>query len=223
MARFDRLTVYQRAIDCGVIPLFDHTDSAIARQVAWSVARGGASFLEFRNRGDQALRVFADLNEYITQAGLPLILGAGTILDAPTAALYIAHGANFIVCPNLNPEIIRLCNRRKIACIPGCATPSEISTAEELGAEIVKIFPGDSIGGPNFIKAVLGPMPWSKLMPTGGVEPTFESVTAWIKAGAACLGMGSRFISKDVIAAGAFDVLEQRSRDVHAWVQQARG
>jgi 2-dehydro-3-deoxyphosphogluconate aldolase/(4S)-4-hydroxy-2-oxoglutarate aldolase len=144
------------------------------------------------------------------------------VIDAPTAALYISHGANFVVSPNLNPEVAKICNRRKIPYLPGCGTVSEISNAEELGVEIVKIFPGETIGGPAFIKAILGPMPWTRIMPTGGVEPTAEGVARWIKAGAACLGMGSNLIRKDAIAAGNFDAIRENVRSVLQFVQEAR-
>jgi len=120
---------------------------------------------------------------------------------------YIASGANFVVGPILNPEVARLCNRRKIAYSPGCGTASEIAQAEELGVEIVKIFPGGLVGGPEFVKSVMAPCPWTRIMPTGGVETTKESVTAWIKAGTAALGIGSNLITKDRVAQGKWDEL----------------
>ncbi|MGE5224957.1 MAG: bifunctional 4-hydroxy-2-oxoglutarate aldolase/2-dehydro-3-deoxy-phosphogluconate aldolase, partial [Omnitrophica WOR_2 bacterium] len=143
---------------------------------------------------------------------------AGSILDAPTAALYIAAGANFIVAPNFNSEVARLCNRRKIPYIPGCSTPSEISAAEEAGAEIVKIFPAD----PELIKAVLGPMPWSRLMPAGGVEVSQESVQKWIKAGACALGVGSQLITKQALASKNYDVIREGVHNMLDWLQAAR-
>jgi 2-dehydro-3-deoxyphosphogluconate aldolase / (4S)-4-hydroxy-2-oxoglutarate aldolase len=148
-----------------------------------------------------------------------LILGIGSILDAPTAALFIAQGAKFIVAPTFNPEIAQLCNRRKIAYIPGCATPTEIARAEEAGAEIVKVFPST----PEFIKAVLGPMPWSRLMPAGGVETTAESVRLWIRAGACGLGVGSQLISQKALAAGDYASIRQGVINMLGWIQEARG
>jgi 2-dehydro-3-deoxyphosphogluconate aldolase/(4S)-4-hydroxy-2-oxoglutarate aldolase len=140
----------------------------------------------------------------------------------PTAALYIASGANFVVGPVLNAEIARLCNRRKVAYSPGCGSVSEISQAEELGVEIVKIFPGDEVGGPGFVKAVRGPMPWTRIMPTGGVDATRESVQGWIKAGAACLGMGSRLIRKDLVATENYAAIRDTTRQVLEWIREAR-
>jgi 2-dehydro-3-deoxyphosphogluconate aldolase/(4S)-4-hydroxy-2-oxoglutarate aldolase len=144
-------------------------------------------------------------------------------VDAPTAALYIASGANFVVGPILNPEVARLCNRRKIPYSPGCDSASEISQAEELGVEIVKVFPGDSVGGPEFVKAILGPTPWTRLMPTGGVETTKESLTAWFKAGITAAGIGSNLVKKDWVAAGNYDAITAKTVQVLAWIQEARG
>jgi 2-dehydro-3-deoxyphosphogluconate aldolase / (4S)-4-hydroxy-2-oxoglutarate aldolase len=218
----DRLSVYNTILDSGLMPLFYHDDPDIARQVMQACSEGGGRVLEFTNRGPRALHVFNELQESLRQTNLPILLGVGTILEAPTAALYIAQGASFIVGPTLNPEIARLCNRRKIAYIPGCATATEISAAEELGAEIIKVFPGDGLGGPGFIKNMLGPMPWARLMPSGGVEPTAESVGAWIRAGAACVAMGSQLIRKDMLANSDFSGLSKTVTEVLGLVQEAR-
>jgi 2-dehydro-3-deoxyphosphogluconate aldolase/(4S)-4-hydroxy-2-oxoglutarate aldolase len=151
------------------------------------------------------------------------MLGVGSIVDPYTASLYIASGACFVVGPSFNPEVARLCNRRKIAYSPGCATATEIAQAEELGVEIVKIFPGGLVGGPEFVKSVLGPTPWTRIMPTGGVETSKESVTAWIKAGTAALGIGSNLITKERVAQGKYEEITQATAQVLAWVREARG
>jgi Entner-Doudoroff aldolase len=182
---------------------------------------GGARCVEFTNRGDGAHLVFAELMKRF-QDNRELILGAGTILDPATAAIYIQLGANFIVGPNLNPEVARLCNRRKVSYTPGCATSTEISDAEELGVEICKIFPAGQLGGPAFVQAVRGPMPWVRLMPTGGVAPEKENVTAWIQAGVACLGMGSKFISAKRIEAGDYASITSDVKQILEWVREAR-
>lgn len=222
MARFSRLEVYDAMLSAGLVPLFYHADGAVALNIAGAFAEGGTRVIEFTNRGDKALRVFNQLNEALEAKKSPVILGVGSVMDAPTAALYIAHGANFIVSPIFNLEVAKLCNRRKIPYMPGCASATEISTAEEMGAEIVKIFPGETVGGPAFIKAVLGPMPWSRIMPTGGVEATKESVEKWIKAGAACVGMGSNLAKKEWIAAGDFGSMRDTVKNVLQWVQESR-
>lgn len=222
MARFTRLQVYDAMLSTGLVPLFYHDDPGIAQEILKAVSVGGARVLEFTNRGEKALSVFSQLNSFIETSQLPIILGVGSVIDAPTAALYIAHGANFIVGPLFNPEVARLCNRRKIAYLPGCGTVAEISTAEEAGVEIVKVFPGETLGGPAFIKAVLGPMPWSRLMPTGGVEATRESVQSWIKAGACCVGLGSGLVRKDWVAARNFHAIQETAAFILQWIAEAR-
>ena len=179
--------------------------------------------VEFTNRGDFAFQIFAGLSEHVAEAEPGVVLGVGSVIDAPTAALYISAGANFVVGPVLNPEVARLCNRRKIAYMPGCGSASEISQAEELGVEIVKVFPGRSVGGPGFVKSVLAPCPWTRIMPTGGVDATEENIRAWFEAGVACVGMGSRLITKELVAAGDFDAISKRAAQVLAWIRDVRG
>lgn len=223
MARFTRLQVLNKMVELGLVPVFYHPDVDTAIKIVEACAAGGAKVVEFTNRGDLAYEVFVSLVKHVNRNLPDVILGVGSIIDAPTAALYISSGANFVVCPILNPEVARLCNRRKIAYSPGCGSASEISQAEELGVEIVKIFPGDSVGGPEFVKALLGPCPWSSIMPTGGVDATRESVSAWIKAGATCLGMGSKLITKELVAAKDWDSISAKTRQVLAWIKEARG
>lgn len=223
MARFDRLAVLGAMVETGLVPVFYNGDISIAKEVLTACAEGGVQVIEFTNRGDRAWNTFTELIAFCEADTPELILGVGSIADAPTAAMYIASGANFVVGPMLNPRVARLCNRRKIAYSPGCGSVSEISAAEELGVEIVKVFPGGQVGGPAFISAVRGPMPWSRLMPTGGVDATQEDVERWIGAGAACLGIGSRLIRKDWVAAGDFAAIRDRARDVLSWIAAARG
>lgn len=208
-------------IETGVIPVFYHPDVKTAISVIEACAAGGAHCFEFTNRGDLAQDVFKELAIHF-KSDDRVILGAGSIVDAPTAALYIQHGANFIVGPVLNPDVARLCNRRKVAYSPGCGSVSEISNAEELGVEICKIFPGAAVGGPAFVKDVLGPLPWSRLMPTGGVDTTEESISNWIKAGVACVGIGSKLFPKEVIDSGEFETISKNVTQVIGWIQKAR-
>ncbi|MEM7030796.1 MAG: bifunctional 4-hydroxy-2-oxoglutarate aldolase/2-dehydro-3-deoxy-phosphogluconate aldolase, partial [Chloroflexota bacterium] len=169
-----------------------------------------------------AHQVFTALAQYIAAENLDIILGIGSIVDAPTAAMYIASGANFVVGPNLNPDVARLCNRRKIAYMPGCGSLTEISQAEELGVEIVKLFPGSSVGGPDFVKAVTGPCPWTRIMPTGGVSANEDNIRAWFEAGVACVGMGSALVRKDWVAAGQFDEITHTATEVLGWIRAIR-
>jgi 2-dehydro-3-deoxyphosphogluconate aldolase/(4S)-4-hydroxy-2-oxoglutarate aldolase len=223
MARFPRLDVTGTILGTGLLPLFYNDELSTAIELTTACARGGARVVEFTNRGEAAYAVFSDLVRYFATADPSIMLGAGSVMDAPTAALYLAAGANFIVGPSLNPEIARLCNRRKVLYIPGCATETEIASAEELGAEICKIFPADAAGGPKFVGAVMAPCPWHRLLPTGGVDASEPSVTEWIKAGAAALGMGSKLITSALVAAHDYDGLAFRAADCIGWIQKARG
>lgn len=193
--------------DTGMIPIFYHPDASTCKAVFDACYKGGVRVIEFTNRGDFAHEVFTELSRYVRKELPGLALGAGTVLDAPTAALYIQLGADFIVAPSLNPEVAVLCNRRKIAWIPGCGTLSEISRAEELGAEIVKLFPGNVLG-PEFIKGLKGPMPWTSVMVTGGVAPDQENLAGWFGAGASCVGMGSSLVTKEIVRNKDWEKLE---------------
>jgi 2-dehydro-3-deoxyphosphogluconate aldolase/(4S)-4-hydroxy-2-oxoglutarate aldolase len=222
MAKFSRIKVYQTMEDTGIIPLFYHSDFEIAKHVVDACYKGGVRLFEFTNRCDFAHDLFAKLIRWVDKECPEMILGAGSIVDAPTASLYIQMGANFIVGPMLNPDIFKVCNRRQIAYSPGCATTTEIGLAQELGAEIVKIFPGGDVGGPAYVKNIKGPMPWTKIMATGGVEPTKESITAWFKAGVTCVGIGSKLFPKEVIENGNWEKITQLCRECISIIQQTR-
>jgi 2-dehydro-3-deoxyphosphogluconate aldolase/(4S)-4-hydroxy-2-oxoglutarate aldolase len=210
MARFTRTDVIVRMRETGIVPIFYHKDAETCRNVIKASYAGGLKVFEFTNRGDFAHELFSELNKWAEKEVPDLIMGVGSVVDAGTTSLYIQLGANFIVSPILNAEMAKVCNRRKILWTPGCGSVSEISYAEELGADIIKIFPGSSVGGPDFIKSVKGPCPWTSLMPTGGVEPTIENLKAWFDAGAACVGMGSNLITKDIIAKKDWDGLAEK-------------
>lgn len=222
MPRFSRLDVINTLLDIGLVPLFYNEDVETSVELAGACSRGGARVVEFTNRGEGAYPVFAELVKYFTTADPNVILGVGSIIDAPTAALYLAAGANFVVGPGFNAEIARLCNRRKILYVPGCATETEISTAEEYGAEICKIFPGKTVGGPAFIKAVMAPCPWHRLMPTGGVDATEASLGEWIRAGAAAVGMGSKLITAQAVKDKDYDGIAKKAFDCIGWIKKAR-
>lgn len=221
MARFSRLQTLTTMIETGLVPVFYHADIEVAVRIVQACLEGGARCIEFTNRGDQAHDVFGELVRHFRDDERA-ILGVGTVVDAGTAALYIQLGANFVVGPVLNPEIARLCNRRKVAYSPGCGSASEISQAEELGVEICKIFPGAQMGGPGFVKSVRGPMPWTRIMPTGGVAPTEENMRAWFEAGVSCVGMGSKLITKELVVAGDFDAISDKVRQTLTWIQEIR-
>lgn len=204
-----RLDVALKMREVGAVPLFYHRDINIVKDVITACYRGGMVLFEFTNRGDFAHETFGELVKWGRENYPDLVLGVGSVIDAGTCSLYIQLGAKFIVSPLLNEEMARVCNRRKILWIPGCATASEINKAEELGAEVVKIFPGPTVGGPKFLKAFLGPCPWSNILPSGGVEPTEENLKAWFEAGAFAVGMGSQLITKDIVSGGNFERLTE--------------
>jgi 2-dehydro-3-deoxyphosphogluconate aldolase/(4S)-4-hydroxy-2-oxoglutarate aldolase len=219
----DRMSVLAAMIDQGVIPVFYHPDGEVCKQVIQACANGGAKCIEFTNRGEFAAHVFYDVTRHFAKADPSVIMGVGSIVDAPTAGLFIANGAKFVVGPLLNADVAKLCNRRKIAYSPGCGSASEIGYAEELGCEIVKVFPGGAVGGPDFVKSMLGPCPWTKIMPTGGVDATEASLTQWFKAGVACVGIGSNLVTKELLAAKDYAGVEKKVRDTIALIRKIRG
>ncbi len=223
MARFSRLEVLNEILEIGVVPVFYNSDLDTAKKIVDACVAGGARVIEFTNRGDNAYRVFSDLVLHYSKANPSVILGVGSIVDPATAALYISSGANFVVGPILNPEVAKTCNRRKIPYSPGCGSASEIGEAEELGVELVKVFPGDCVGGPKFVKSVLGPMPWTRIMPTGGVSATKESIDTWFKAGVSAVGMGSDLVKKDLVDAGNFAAISAKTAEVISWIKAVRG
>ena len=208
----DRMTVLTAMMGQGVIPVFYHPDVETCVNVIQACANGGAKCIEFTNRGDFAAHVFLDVARHFAKADPSVIMGVGSVVDAPTAGIYIANGAKFVVGPILNADVAKVCNRRMIPYSPGCGSASEISYAQELGCEIVKVFPGESVGGPTFVKNVLGPMPWTRIMPTGGVDPDEKSLREWFGAGIVAAGMGSKLITNDLLKAGDWKGIEDRVR-----------
>jgi 2-dehydro-3-deoxyphosphogluconate aldolase/(4S)-4-hydroxy-2-oxoglutarate aldolase len=223
MARFSRLEVLNRIVEAGLVPVFYHGDIAVAFQVAAACAAGGATVFEFTNRGDHAIDVFQALERQAAQQAPNLILGAGSIVDEATAALFVAQGANFIVGPSFNERVARFCNRRKIAYLPGCATATEIATAEEAGVEIVKVFPCEPVGGPEFVRALLGPCPWTRIMPAGISEVTQAGLAQWFKAGIVAAGIGRELLKKEFVERRDYAAITRRAAEIGQWIQAARG
>jgi 2-dehydro-3-deoxyphosphogluconate aldolase/(4S)-4-hydroxy-2-oxoglutarate aldolase len=221
MARFSRIKTCRVMAETGMVPVFYHGDLEIAKQVLKACYLGGVRAFEFTNRGDFAHEIFGELNKWAANECPDLILGIGTVIDEGTASLFLQLGANFVVGPLLNPAIFKVCNRRQVAYIPGCSSASEVSYAQELGAEIVKIFPGDVVG-PAFVKGLKAPMPWSSLMVTGGVAPTEENLSKWFAAGVTCVGMGSNLFPKDVIAAKDWGKITEMCKDALAIIAKIR-
>lgn len=222
MARFTRLQACQAMADTGMVPVFYHPDFETAKEVILACYKGGVRVFEFTNRGDFAHETFGQLSKWAARECPDLILGVGSIVDAGTASLYLQLGANFVVGPLLNPEIFKVCNRRQVAYIPGCGSVSEIGYAQELGAEVVKVFPAGNVGGPSFVKNIKAPMPWSSIMVTGGVEPTEDNLSKWFNAGVTCVGMGSNLFPKDVVASKNWDQITQMCKDAFTIINQVK-
>ncbi|MCJ8167016.1 bifunctional 4-hydroxy-2-oxoglutarate aldolase/2-dehydro-3-deoxy-phosphogluconate aldolase [Pontibacter sp. E15-1] len=222
MAKFSRIEVALKMAETGMVPVFYHADPEVCQHVLQACYRAGVRVFEFTNRGDFAHETFAQLVRHARTNFPELMLGVGSVVDAATAALYIQCGADFIVSPVLKEDVAIVCNRRKVMWAPGCGSLTEISRAEELGAEVIKIFPAMQVGGPDFIAAIKGPCPWTSIMPTGGVEPKEENLRAWFAAGAHCVGMGSQLLSKNLIASQNYDKLEELTRTALETIKRVR-
>lgn len=204
MATYSKIQVIQTMKETGMVPVFYHSDAETAKHVLKACYDGGVRAFEFTNRGDFAQEVFGELVKYARKELPGMIVGVGSVVDAPTAAMYIQLGANFVVGPLFNQEIAPVCNRRLIPYCPGCGTVSEVGAAQEAGCDLCKVFPGDVLG-PAFVKGLRAPMPWSQIMVTGGVKPERANLEAWFKAGVTCVGMGSNLFPKDAVASAEWD------------------
>lgn len=212
MAKYNKQQVLAAVESTGMVPVFYNSDIEISKAVVKACYDGGVRAFEFTNRGDFAHEVFGELVKY-ANAELPgMILGVGSVVDPATAALYLQLGANFVVSPLFNPDIAPVCNRRLVPYCPGCGTVSEVGEAQELGCDLCKVFPGDVLG-PAFVKGLRAPMPWSKIMVTGGVKPTRENLEGWFKAGVTCVGMGSNLFPKEAVAAKDWSVITRLCRE----------
>lgn len=209
-------------LETGIVPVFYNADLEISKQVVKACYDGGIRVFEFTNRGDFAHEIFGDLVKWTAKECPKMVLGIGSIVDAGTAALFMQLGAAFVVSPLLNPDIFKVCNRRQMAYIPGCGSVSEIGQAQELGAEVVKIFPAGNVGGPSFVKNIKAPMPWTNIMATGAVEPTEENIRSWFESGVACVGMGSKLFPNEVIKAGEWDKITLLCKKCLSIVEELR-
>jgi 2-dehydro-3-deoxyphosphogluconate aldolase/(4S)-4-hydroxy-2-oxoglutarate aldolase len=221
MAQFTRIEVASIMAETGMVPLFYHPDLEVSKKVLKACYDGGARLMEFTARGDFAQEVFGELTKYAIKELPGMIMGVGSVSDGAAASLYMALGANFIVTPVLREDIAIVCNRRKVLWSPGCGTLTEIARAEELGCEIVKLFPGD-IYGPQFVKGIKGPQPWTSIMPTGGVSPTKANLEAWFNAGVTCVGMGSKLMAKKTNGEFNYEAIEAKVKDALAIISEVK-
>lgn len=213
MARYDKMQVMLKMATTGMVPVFYHADAEVACQVMQACYDGGVRVFEFTNRGDFAQDVFACCMRYAALHCPDMALGVGSVVDAPTVAMYIQMGACFVVGPLLNADVAKVCNRRQVPYVPGCGTVSEIGLAQELGCEVTKVFPGD-VYGPSFVKGLMAPCPWSRIMVTGGVAPDEDNLRGWFAAGAFCVGMGSKLFPKGSVQAQDWKAISDRCRSV---------
>ena len=221
MAQFTRIEVAQKMKETGLVPLFYNQDVELCKNIVKACYDGGARLFEFTARGDFAHEVFRELMKFSIKEMPEMILGVGSVTDAVAASLYLQMGANFIVTPVFREDIAIVCNRRKVLWSPGCGSLTEIAKAEELGCEIVKLFPGD-VYGPQFVKGVLAPQPWTSIMPTGGVSPTEESLKQWFDAGVVCVGMGSKLISEKLVSERNFSELTTATKNTLSIIKSIR-
>jgi len=222
MARFNKLQVLGAIVGTGMVPVYYNKDAGTAKNVLKACYEGGVRAFEFTNRGDFAQEVFAELSKFAAKECPELVLGVGSIVDAPTAALFIQLGAAFVVGPLFNPDVAKVCNRRLVPYTPGCGSVSEIGFAQEAGCDLCKIFPAGSVGGPSFVSNILAPMPWTMILATGAVEPTQENLSAWFKAGVTAVGMGSKLFPKEAIAKGDWDVITTLCRNALQFISDAK-
>ena len=215
MAKFDKIQVTNKIATAPMVPVFYHKDAAVACAVLKACYEGGVRAFEFTNRGDFAHEVFNEVIKFAARECPEMAVGVGSVVEPGTASLYMQMGACFVVGPLFNPEVAKACNRRQVPYIPGCGTVSEVGAAQEAGCEVCKVFPGD-VMGPKFVKGLMAPMPWSKLMVTGGVEPTEENLSSWFNAGAFAVGMGSKLFPKDKVAAGDWKYVSDKCREALA-------
>ena len=221
MAQYSRIRVINKMMELRMVPLFYHSDFQVAKNILQACYNGGARLIEFTNRGDFAIEVFSKLIKFASKELPGMIVGIGSVTDSAAASQYMLLGANFVVTPVLREDIAIVCNRRKVLWIPGCGSLSEIAKAEEMGCELIKLFPGN-VYGPDFIKSVKAPQPWSSIMPTGGVSIEQSNLLGWFKAGADCVGLGSKLISKEILINQDFKKLEKNVLDTLQFIQKIK-
>lgn len=218
--KFKNEEIVGRMKELGLVPLFTHDDIAIAQQVIEAAYRGGVRVFEFTNRRKNSFEVFVAMLEYCRKFP-DLMLGIGTVMDGATTKKFIDAGAHFIISPILKLEMAEVCRAHNILWMPGCATLTEIVTAKENGAEVIKVFPG-SVLGPGFVSAIMPVVPDLQLMITGGVEPNEANLSSWFKAGAMSVGMGSQLFTKEIMDNKDWTGLEERVRSILTIVQKLR-
>ena len=219
--KFNKIQVLTAMKATGLIPVFYNSDLEVSKNIVKACYDGGIRAFEFTNRGEFAHEVFGELVKYAAKECPEMIMGIGSIVDAPTAALFIQLGANFIVGPLFNPEVAKVANRRLIPYAPGCGSVTEVGMAQEMGCDLCKVFPGDVLGA-GFVKGLKAPMPWSNLMVTGGVKPEEGNLKGWFDAGVTCVGMGSNLFPSELINNKSWTEITKLCSDALVIIQKVR-
>lgn len=220
MARFSRQQVVNAMKEGRIVPLFTHDNAADAQEVLEAAYEGGIRVFEFTNRRENSFEVFKHLVN-VSGKYADLMLGIGTVMDGPTTKKFIDAGADFIISPIMKLEMAKVCKEHDVSWLPGCATLTEIVTAKDNGADIIKLFPG-SVLGPGFVSSIMPVVPGLQLMITGGVEPNEKSISSWFKAGATCLGMGSQLFTKEILEQKNWPLLKQRIHEALTFAREAK-
>ncbi|MHC4877084.1 MAG: bifunctional 4-hydroxy-2-oxoglutarate aldolase/2-dehydro-3-deoxy-phosphogluconate aldolase [Planctomycetota bacterium] len=212
----DRLEALQKTLDTGIVSIIRAKSGEQIVEVAKALYDGGIDVIEVTFTVPGVLDIISAVKK---ELGDRILLGAGTVLDTESARAAILAGAEFIVTPTVKPEVIQLCNRYSKAVMPGALTPTEILTAWEAGADFVKVFPAD-VGGPGYLKAVHGPLPQVRLLPTGGVD--LNTLPAFVKAGASAVGLGSALVEKSAVESGDMDRIRTLAEQYVALMKKTR-
>ena len=221
MALYGKKQVLEAMVSTGMVPVFYNPDAETGKKIMKACYDGGVRVFEFTNRGDKAAEVFPELIGYAREQLPGMIVGVGSISFAKDARKFIRMGANFIVGPQYVPGVLSVCRWRGISYVPGCGTVSEVGRAQRAGCELCKIFPGDVLT-PKFVKALRAPMPWSKLMVTGGVKPERENLESWFNAGAVCVGIGSNLFPKEAVEKGDWSTISRLCKDTLGIIASVR-
>ncbi len=222
MKRASRQQVNELIDQTGFLPLYNPDQLETTQKVLTAAYEGGVRLFELTNRSKNALEIFQQIVPFVNTQLPDLVLGVGTILDEKSAHAFFEAGADFIVSPIIPAEVARYCQSNDICWVPGASTLNEIVHAQQLGADMVKIFPANYLGGPGFVEAIKAPCPWIKVMPTGGVDGSEENLRAWFKAGVRCVGIGSQLFRKDKIEAGNFNSIREETQRITSLIQMIK-
>jgi len=216
-----KATILKLIPEQGMLPLYFNKSEEVSVNILHALYAAGIKTIEYTNRGEAALKNFARLRQVCDNELGGMYLGVGTIKDAASAQAFIDAGADYIISPGLVEDAIEVADKNNVFWLPGCMTPTEIIKAEQLGAKIIKLFPGNMLG-PAFMSSIRTLFPNLLFMPTGGVELTTESIGGWFKAGVCAVGMGSQLISNAVMDGGKYAELTEATRKALEIVKASR-